>query len=301
VIPARRLGTPLLVAALLGTACAAPAPPPPPPEPEPLAYRDPPGWAAYYTVADTAHFSVDSGAMGTMTASAAYDGTARVVLSPGPDAFEARVRFPVFDGVFRAQPDGVRTVDERDVAGEFTVRLDGRGHTQLVEAPSLSDAALDVTGPESLVRPLFVHLPGRPAAPGDFWVDTVRVVETGRDTRSEVVAIITTTLVGDTIVDERPLLLLRTRTENHLDLEGRSGGVLVRQRLTGTTTGTVLWDDLLHLLVARREDGQLAGTLDMPAAGVTGLPMTARVRRVVELQRGEPEPDPPTEATPPDS
>lgn len=287
----------LAAAAALGLACGRPAPPAPP-EPDPLAYRAPPAWANYYTVADTAVFTVDSGAMGRMVVAAAYAGTARLELVDAEDGlFRATVSFPTFQGSFRAAPDAVQEVDERDIRGEFTVRVGPRGRTDLVAQPFLTEAALEVTGAESLVRPLFVQLPGRPAAPGDVWVDTIVSIEDAGDMRSEVRAVVTSTLVGDTVIGERKFLLVRTRADNRLEMEGRSGGVLVRQELSGTTAGTVVWDDELHMLVARREDGRLTGTLAMPGAGVDALPMAAAVRRTVLLQTAEPE-APPSDADP---
>lgn len=272
------------LALALGTTGCGPAPPEPP-TPAALAYRAPAIHEALYAVADTATFAVNAGQMGRMVVTAGLAGLAHVRVWPEGDGFEAHVRFLSFRGSFESAPHAPQRVDERDMEGSFTVRIDPRGRFELVDTPTLSQELLDVAGPESLVRPLFVHLPARPAGPGDQWVDTVTTVEQGQETRTRAVSVITTTLAGDTLVDGRSLLLLRTRAENEIEVTGRSGGVAVRQHLTGVTTGTVIWDDRLHLLVARREEGHLAGSLHMEGTAAGGLPMTAEVRRTVVLER----------------
>jgi hypothetical protein len=255
------------------------------PSPVALEYRAPMVEQMLYTVADTATFSVDSGAMGVMAVTAAFVGTAHLRLVGEGDHVAGEIRFLSFHGSFDAEPHAVHPVDERDIDGSFTVRIDPRGRYELVDTPRLSQDLLDVASAESMVRPLFVYLPARPAAAGDQWVDTVTTVERGDGTVTRARSVITTTLVGDTLVDGRPLLLLRTRAENEIEVAGGSGGVAVRQRMSGVTTGTVVWDDRLHLLIERREEGHLTGTLDMEGTAAGGLPLTAEVRRTVVLER----------------
>jgi hypothetical protein len=270
-----------------GGACAPPAQPAPPaalaPAPDDLAYGLPTLSPLCYAVADTATFTVDSGAMGRMSVSASYAGMVELAVGAGPTGLEARARVHRLRGGFAAQSQPTQAVDERDIDGEFLVALDARGRSDLVDTPILSRRLLDVTGPEAMVRPLFVQLPGRPAGAGDVWVDTIVSVEDRADSRSTVQTILTTTVLGDTVVEERTLLRLRTRAENRLETEGRSGGVLVRQVLTGTTDGTVVWDPHFRMLVERREAGSLTGTLAMPGPGVADVPLSGSVRRHVRL------------------
>jgi hypothetical protein len=269
--------------------CAPPGPPPPfAAAPDDLAYGLPTPSPLCYAVADTARFTVDSGAMGRMSVSAAYAAVVELELgagqdAAGQDAMEARARVHSLRGGFEPQSQPAQAVDASDLAGEFRLTLDARGRTEVLESPVLTARLLDVTSAESMVRPLFVQLPGRPAGVGDAWTDTIVSVENGPDARSTVRTVITTTILGDTVVDGRTLLRLRTRAENHMEMEGRSGGVLVRQLLTGTTEGSVLWDPHFRMLIERGETGSLAGTLAMPAAGVADVPLSATVRRHVRL------------------
>jgi hypothetical protein len=267
--------------------CAPLAPDPEPLVPPALAYGLPEVDQVLYMLTDTATFRVDTGELGHMTVIAAFAGTAHMHARPDEarDGVEGEIRFLSFRGSFENLPHPVQRVDETSIGGPFTVRVDARGRIELVDTPSLSQDLLDVVGPESLVRPLFVHLPARPVALEDRWVDTVSTVEHGQDTQTRARSVITTTLAGDTLVDGRHLLLLHTRAETEIELTGRSGGVAVRQRLTGVTTGTVIWDDRLNLLVGRTEEGHLTGTLDMEGTAGVALPITAQVRRTVELVR----------------
>jgi hypothetical protein len=263
--------------------CAPPAPPSPfAAAPDDLGYGLPVP-SLCYAVADTARFTVDSGAMGRMSVSAAYAAVVELELGAGEDAMEARARVHWLRGGFEPQSQPAQAVDASDLEGEFRLTLDARGRTEVLESPVLTPRLLDVTSAEAMVRPLFVQLPGRPAGVGDAWTDTIVSVEHGPDARSTVRTVITTTILGDTVVDGRTLLRLRTRAENRMEMEGRSGGVLVRQLLAGTTEGTVLWDPHFRMLLERGETGGLAGTLAMPAAGVADVPLSATVRRHVQL------------------
>jgi hypothetical protein len=154
----------------------------------------------------------------------------------------------------------------------------------VVDTPSLSDAVLDIAGPDGLVRPLFVQLPARSVDPGDQWVDTLTTVDESAGTRSVVRSRITSTLDGDTVVAGRRLLRIRTVAENSVEVTGVSGGVEISQRLEGTTSGVVLWDDGDHLLVERTATGTLLGTLEMPGLDVPPMPVQARLRRTVSLR-----------------
>jgi hypothetical protein len=270
----------VVLALLAGCQTVPPAPPPP----TPLALTDPGVERALYLLTDSATFQVDPGPAGVMSVATSL--TATVLLESGRQgAFvEARLEYLRLRGSLRTAVDAPAVVDEGAVSGPFHVRVDPRGQVEIVSRPALSPALLDVVGAESMVRPLFVHLPGHVVEPGEAWVDTVTVVAENDGVRSVTRTVLTTTLVGDTMVEGRTLLLLHTRAENRIETDGRSGGVTVRQRLQGETLGTVVWDPWLQLLIGRREEGELTGTLRL---GDTerDLPVSARVRRSVELER----------------
>jgi hypothetical protein len=285
-----RAGTLLVLASL--AACAPPPPPPPPappPEPPALAYTPSTSVSALYLVADTARLTFAAGTVGGMAVTAAFQATAEVELGPAEDGeLGATVRFPTFRGTFESPPFPPQQVDERGLAGQFRVRLDPRGRLEVAERPAFAPELQDVTGPDALVRPLFVQLPGRAVVAGDVWVDTILSAETGLDSETQARTILTTTLQGDTLVAGRELLVLRTRAENRIEVRGRSGGAAFRQLLTGETVGTVLWDPADQLVLERHEEGAISGSLDLPEAEVSGIPVAGRVRRTVRLTPRDP-------------
>lgn len=239
-----------------------------------------------YTFADTARFAIDTGPMGTMRVVGAQEGRAELTFREDDGRLLVDVRFPRLDASFESMTQGAERVDESHVSGPFGVTLAPGGGLTVVDTPAVTPELGDMIGPETLLRPLFVHLPGRPVETGATWTDTVRTLEETRTTRSTGQSIVTTTLVGDTLVDGRRLLLLRTRAENRVEVVGTAGAVDAQQLLRGTTVGRVLWDPERRLLVERHEEGELSGTLTLPGFDVDGLPVTGAVRRTVRLSPG---------------
>jgi hypothetical protein len=250
--------------------------------PEGLAYGPPDPDPATYIFTDTAAFAIET-AMGAMEVVTTQDGVAELDFRGWADA-RVIVRFPRFRGSFHNPAQGTSTVDERDIGGPFTVRIDHTGMVAVTDTPSLSQELLDITGPESLIRPLFAQLPGRTVAVGARWVDTVTIIEESAGTRSVARSVITSTLAGDTVVAGRRLLRIRTESANTIEVTGVSGGVDVEQRLSGATRGTVLWDEGAHLLVERVAAGEMAGTLTLPGLGVAPMAVRATLRRTVSLR-----------------
>lgn len=244
------------------------------PSPDGLAYGRPDPNPATYTFADTTELSIET-PVGPMEVLTALAGTAELEFRGRDHEFQAYVRFPELRGVFRNPTQDPAVVDASDIGGPFTVRVGPRGLAEVTDTPSLAGALADITGPETLVRSLFVLLPGRSVAPGDTWVDTVRVVEETADARSVTTSIITSRLVGDTLVDDRRLLQIRTASELGMELTGTAGGVALEQVLSGTGAGRVLWDEAAHLVFERTETASLTGTMALPEVG--GPPMAVRV------------------------
>lgn len=276
VAPAYRVGALLALAACGGV--GAPAP-----EPVILTYQVPDPGSVSYEFGDSATFTIDTGAMGAMEVTTDRSGTADVRFTPAEEGVHASVRFPRFRASFRNPAQGDVSVDESAIGGAFSVAVSPGGDVEVVDAPRLDSLLLDIAGPASLVRPFFVQLPGGLAV--DRWVDTVTTVEETGETRTRTRSVITSSLVGDTMVAGRRLLHIRTRAESSMDVDGTSGGVELEQRLTGVTIGTVLWDPVAGLLVWRTESGDLEGTLEVAAAGVPPFPIQGRLSRTVSLRR----------------
>ncbi len=280
----RAAPTPTGAALLLFGACAACVAPSAAPAPRGLAYAEPDPNPVLYTFSDSATFIMDAPGYGAMEVETAQHGTAELRFASAAEGFRVRVRFPSFEGSFRNVAQGVSRTNASDIGGAVGVGLSVTGEVTVVDTPSVSPALLDVVGPESLVRPFFVRLPGRTVEAGAVWVDTVRTSEEVAGTVSRGTSVVTSRLVGDTVVGDRRLLRITTATETSVEVSGVSGGVDIEQVLRGTVSGEVLWDGAAHLLVERAEQGELSGTLEMPGTGVEPIPVSARVRRRVSLR-----------------
>lgn len=250
-----------------------------------LAYGEPDPNPVRYSVSDTATFEIQAPGYGVMEVETAHSGTAELYFHERPRGYRVDVLFPELDGSFRTAGQGVERVTAADVGGAVGVQLSPTGAVVVVDSPRVTAAFEDVTGLESLVRPLFVPLPGGAASPGARWVDTVETREESVGTVSRGRRITVSTLVGDTSVAGRRLLRIATATETEIEVTGVSGGVEIEQRMSGVLAGTVLWDPESHLLVDRTEAGSLSGSLTMGSADVAEMPVTARVRRRVRLHR----------------
>lgn len=275
----------LLPAVLLLVGCAGPRAPAPAPA---LAYAAPAA-APVYAATDTVHYVIEAGDMGGVETRSGY--TARMRLAFAPDSGDYRVTATLlrFAGTFSSAMAGSVSADEKGVGGPFVVRVTPMGQADLVDAPTLSDDFQQVTGAEALVRNFFVRVPGRPVHAGDIWTDTINNRDVGGDMTTDSRSILTATAAGDTAIQGRTLLLVRTRYENTVHVSGNSGGTEITQRLHGVTTGTFLWDVERHLLAERTERGQMEGTLDLPGMNLTGLPVRAAVSRHVRLLPATPE------------
>lgn len=276
----------ILLIMLLSWPGCAPAPPPGAigRDGAPLVYAAPEPETVRYGFADTSRVALDAGPMGIMRVLSAESGVAEVTFRRAGPGVDATVHVVDYAGRFENPGQGEMHADEGGITGAWTLRLDPRGRVEVLDTPSLSPAVREIAGTESLVRPLFVHLPGAAADAGAVWVDTVSLTERTAAAVSRARTIVTSTLVGDTLVARRRLALIRTESATQVEVEGTSGGVRILQRLSGTLHGTVLWDAAASMLVQRVESGELTGTLELPAMGFEGLPVEAVVRRAVWLR-----------------
>lgn len=269
----------LLPSALLLVGCAGPHAP----APAAAVVYVAPEVAPVYTSTDTVSYIIQAGDMGSVETRSGYGATMRLAFEPDSGGYRVTATLLHFAGTFSSAMAGSVTADEKAVGGPFVVQVTARGKADLVESPSLSDAFQQITGAEALVRNFFVRLPGRPVHAGDTWSDTIHNRDAGPDMSTDSRSILTATAAGDTMVQGRNLLLVRTHYENTVHVSGTSGGTEIAQHLQGVTTGTFLWDVQRHLLAERTERGRMDGTLDLPGMSVAGLPVHATVYRHARL------------------
>ena len=294
--------TPFAVAliALAGAACAgggprAPEPVsgPPPGDtaaagpigtPAPVAYTVPDRSPVRYSFGDTTRLEIGSGGMGAVRVLSARSGTAELTFRAAGPELQVSVSFPSLNATFQNPGRAAADADQTAITGDFRIRATAEGRVEVVDTPGLSPRLRRMVGPEALVRPFFVSLPGRAVQVGERWTDTVTVREEVEEIRTVARNIVTSTLVGDTVVEGHQALVIVTETEIELERSGTSGDVEFQERLRGTTRGRVLWDDARALLIERRESGELIGVLEMPGTPADALPVTGTVRRLVVLR-----------------
>jgi hypothetical protein len=144
------------------------------------------------------------------------------------------------------------------------------------QLPTVSRAAQQVGMGAGFFRRFVVRLPSGPVQRGSSWTDTISATEESAGVRSKVTDVVTATWARDTTVAGRLLHVINHSAQRTLDVAGASEGVEIAQKLTGTATGYTLWDAQRNLLVERFEATELSGTFDLPAMGLTGLPVTAQ-------------------------
>lgn len=249
-----------------------------------LAYEEPEPNPAAYTFSDTTRFEIRAPGYGVMEVETGRRGTAELQFGDAANGLRVQVRFTTLDGRVRSGDRSTDAVDADDLAGAIGVDLSPAGRVVVVDTPAVTLTLLEVAGVEGLVRPFFVSLPVRAVEPGVRWTDTVVTREEGPETITRVMSVVVSTLIADTTVEGRRLLRIETRTETASEMTGVSGGVAIEQQLSGTIMGTVLWDTASRLLVARTEAGSLSGSLLMPGTSPVVLPVSATVRRSVELR-----------------
>ncbi len=269
----------LLALALLPLGCAGPRAPAPVPA---VAYATPSA-PSVYAADDTVQYVIEAGDIGGMETRSGYAATMRLAFEPDSGDYRVTATLLHFAGTFSSAMAGSVTADEKAVGGPFIVRVTPAGKVDLVDSPSLTDPFQQITGAEALIRNFFVRVPGRPVQAGDVWTDTLDNRDTGPGMTTASRSILTATAAGDTTVQGRSLLLVRTRYVNTVHVSGTSGGTEVAQHLAGITTGTFLWDTRRHLLVERTEHGRMNGTLTLPGMSVAGLPVHATVYRHIRL------------------
>lgn len=274
-----------LLPTLLLVGCAGPHVPAPMPA---MVYAVPAA-VPVYAATDTVSYVIDAGDMGGVETRSGYTATMRLEFEPGDTGYRVTASLMHFAGTFSSAMAGSINASEKEVHGSFVVRLTPLGKADLAETPALSDTFQHVTSAKALIRNFFVRLPGRPVRAGDTWTDTIHDRDARADMTTDSRSILRATAAGDTSIDGRTLLLVRTRYESTVHMAGTSGGTEIAEHLQGTTTGTFLWDMKRHLLVERTERGRLDGTLGLPGMSVTGLPVHASVHRHVRLLSNTPD------------
>ncbi len=274
-----RCGFSLAAVSFLAAACGGA-----PPSPPALAYGEGPGGDVAYDFADTTE--IDVSVMGqslqlSQRGVATYD-VSVVNTSAGVDVV---MTVRALDATL-SQPMGAPVrVDESAVRGALEFSLDRIGGVSLTSTPTVADEASQMVSGLSLAHGFFPRLPGRAALPGDSWVDTVSWSgREGPGVRSER-AVLHYTVVGDTVVDGRSLLMISLTGQTTVTNELVIAGMSVSQRSDLEVEGHVLWDFRGGTLFeqVRRASGR--GEVSVPMAPGP-LPIRVRTTQKARAQWG---------------
>lgn len=278
----------LVLGAALLAACKSGAPEPPvlttPAEPvTAIMYRTPSAPTSLsYSFADTTHSNIQAGPAGTINVTITSRGTAELRFEPDS---KVSVTLTEFVGQFsNSAGGGTMQATLADIKGPAVFSLDARGVATLISRPEMSANFRTVVGSENNLRRFFARVAGGPVQPGTAWTDTLTAEESNEGINSRLRNIVRITYVRDTVIAGRTLYVLTGEGERWLDVSGVSQGVEIVQKLTGRITATVLWDPVRSALVLKDERATLTGTFDLPAMSLTGLPINATGRTLIQLK-----------------
>jgi hypothetical protein len=272
--------------ALMGAACASggPASEAPAPANAALAYRMPASNPLTYETADTMALSMSMGGMNVDVAIHAA-ATMQLDFASAGSGLNATLSYLTLSGAFTNSMGPSVTIGDGDKPGPATVSVSPRGAITVLNRPAqLSATVRQVLGSESIYQRLFTRLPGRAAASGDSWVDTLSVSDEAEGMTTSNIMILRSTLAGDTTVGGRSFKLIRSEGTSETNVAGNVSGFDLRQALTGTISAVTLWDAARGVLVERREYTSSSGTMDMPAMNMTGIPVSSRGQATLRLR-----------------
>ena len=249
---------------------------PPAPAGVRLAYAATAPTTVSYQFSDSSGFNIQGGAIGDIRVAAHANGTAEATYAPKGTDVEVRLRVTDLEGSFtNSAMGGSTSVTEADVQGEAIISISPRGVMTIGQLPTASRTAQGIGMGAGFFRRFTVRLPAGPVQRGASWTDTVSATDEGAGIRSSVRDVVTATWARDTVVAGRTLHVITHAAQRTLEVAGTSDGVEIAQKLSGTASGYTLWDGQRNLIVERFETTDLSGSFDLPAMGLSGLPVTA--------------------------
>ncbi len=247
---------------------------------EALAYAVPSVSSATYDVVDTILMSIGSpSGITELTAVAAT--TLSVSFDSDGDGMRVNAEVVDFAGSTGNRAMGMRSLGSDDARGSMIFVVGPTGAVEQVERPVLSADAGQFSLFNQLPYDLFPGLPGRVAGTGESWSDTVVWHSSvgGMETTSTMAR--TYTLAGNTVQDERSLLVIVLSAEVAISNSGSQGGRASGTTITGSLTGHLLWDaeaGLLHTAeLLRRYEGR--STMQGRAPGTLTFAGPQRITR----------------------
>lgn len=264
-----RIGFVLVVAPLVLGACAGSGPASPPA----LAYGLPQPATVRYQTGDTALMDIDAGGQ-NMQATVSSGATFGTTFARAPEG--VRVTLTVEDLDARvSSPAGSASADESGIGGPVVFDLDRRGGATVVSQPTVTGPTGEFFQPLSLAHGFFPRLPGRAAALGESWTDTIRVEGEQGEGSLDQTTVATYTVAGDTLVRGRSMVRIDVTGTVRTSSRGVTMGMDFTQNLNGTVRGWVLWDQGRGLLVESYTETDGRGSMEVAMAP---FPLGVRMR-----------------------
>ncbi len=234
---------------------------------------------ATYRTNDSTKISVQAGPAGTIDITIGMNGTATLAFAPSGDSTRITAQFTEFGGEVKNSMGPTISVTRADISSASVLSIDKRGSVNVVQKATVSSRMAQVGSAETIFRAMIARLPGRSVMKGESWVDTVTATDAREGISSKITSVVTSTYASDTTVDGRTLQVIRSTSANNLEIAGTTQGVEIAQKLAGNSQLTTLFDAQRRIAVERSEAGDMKGTMDMPAMGMTGLSIAATAKR----------------------
>jgi hypothetical protein len=238
-----------------------------------LAYGLPNPLSVTYLMTDTSLMDIDAGGQ-AMQATMGSAATLAATFGRAAEGVQVTLEVKDLAGTV-GNPMGSQSADESGITGPLVWTLDRRGAATVVSQPQLTEIASQFFQPLGVAHGMFPRLPGRAAAVGESWTDTIRYEGPQGPGSMKALAVITYTVAGDSVVDGRSLVKIAMKGTSESAASGVITGMDFSQAVTGTLAGWVLWDQQRSLLVESYGDSDGRGTMEVSAAP---FPLGLRVK-----------------------
>lgn len=238
-----------------------------------LAYGMPSTATAQYMIADTMEINVDS-PMGSMTVPQTTEATLDVTFSNATGGLGIAATIADYKVTMENPMTGAMSADESDVSGAFDLVLSRTGEVSINDVPTASGNAANLSGFRSMSQSIFPRLPDATVMPGESWVDTVTWSGTDGPAEIATTSVVTSTVVGDTIVDGRTVVRVDVSSTGTMETETNQQGAVFVNELETSATGFFFFDTSANLLVAYQLDREVEGIVTVEGMGIPPMSVT---------------------------
>jgi len=249
-----------------------------------LMYQVPETPTLTYVTGDTSNIDIDAGPMGSMRMRGTGTATLSMIFERGAEGIQVTANFQELNARLTQPMGGAQTADQDDLEGPLVFTLDERGHTTLVSVPEMRGQAAQMANPHTVAYEFFPRLPGGAVEPGATWTDTIYYEAEVGPGETTSTTIMTYTLRGDTVVDGQTVLKIDMDGVADVVAFAVTEGMEVTQVFSGDVTGYALWDPARAVYLGGFSEADMAGTVEVPAAGMPPMPLTVSARSHVRLQ-----------------